>query len=317
MLTKEVSIDDIDFNSREFELFKSQPDQKLESSIFSLGVINPVKLLKKENSFTVITGWKRINVLIKLKIDKIPAQVFEEGELTQLSLFSYIYTDNKDRFTELEKAELILKLIKTGELKDEEIMNQFLPVISVNPSVNNLNKYKNIAQIENEFKEACFNEQITFEQLQMLAELTNTDFRKSFYTNFLKQFKFNNNEARDLLKDVETICIRNRTTPDKLLKEINDTSSKKDDKETIRKTVKKICYPRLSETEEKYNELVKELCLGDSARLINHPYFESNDVELRIKIKEQNELRREINSLRDAVDNGKIEELLNLIQEGK
>ena len=317
MLTKEVSIDDIDFNSREFELFKSQPDQKLESSISSLGVINPVKLLKKENSFTVITGWKRINVLIKLKIDKIPAQVFEEGELTQLILFSYIYTDNKDRFTELEKAELILKLIKTGELKDEEIMNQFLPVISVNPSVNNLNKYKNIAQIENEFKEACFNEQITFEQLQMLAELTNTDFRKSFYTNFLKQFKFNNNEARDLLKDVETICIRNRTTPDKLLKEINDTSSKKDDKETIRKTVKKICYPRLSETEEKYNELVKELCLGDSARLINHPYFESNDVELRIKIKEQNELRREINSLGDAVDNGNIEELLKLIREGK
>ena len=95
MLTKEVSIDDIDFNSREFELFKSQPDQKLESSISSLGVINPVKLLKKENSFTIITGWKRINVLIKLKIDKIPAQVFEEGELTQLILFSYIYTDNK------------------------------------------------------------------------------------------------------------------------------------------------------------------------------------------------------------------------------
>ena len=317
MITIEVPLDNIDFDNRAFELFKSQPDQKLESSISALGVINPVKLIKKENSFTVITGWKRINVLKKLERDNIPAQVFEEGELTLLKLYSFIYTDNKDRFTELEKAELIFKLIKTGELTNEEVMNQFLPLISVNPSVNNLNKYSNISAMENELKEACFNEKITFEQLQMLAELGDADLRTGFYNNFLKQFKFNNNEARDLLKDVETICIRAKTTPEQLLKEINNSSSKKNDKEIIRKTVKKICYPRLSKTEEKYNDLVKEICLGKSARLINHPYFESNDVEIRIKFKEQEELLREIETLRNAVNNGKIEELLKLIQEGK
>ena len=156
MLTTEVPLNDIDFDDMEFELFKSQPDQKLESSISTLGVINPLKLIKKENSFTVITGWKRINALKKLEIDKIPAQVFEEGELAPLKLYSYIYTDNKDRFTELEKAELIFKLIKTGELTNEDVINQFLPLISVNPSVNNLNKYINIASMENELKVDCF-----------------------------------------------------------------------------------------------------------------------------------------------------------------
>ena len=85
----------------------------------------------------------------------------------------------------------------------------------------------------------------------MLAELNDADFRTGFYNNFLKQFKFNNNETRDLLKDVETICMRTKTTPDDLLKEINDSSSKKIDKEVIRKTVKKICYPKVVRNRKK------------------------------------------------------------------
>ncbi len=163
----------------------------------------------------------------------------------------------------------------------------------------------------------CFKENISFEQLQFLSEIDDPDFRSGFYNNFLKNYKFNNNEARDLLKDVQAICIRGAQSIDEFAKEIFNKNNEKQDKNMIRKLVKTKCYPRLTGTEQKYNEMVKKLDLGNTSRLINHPYFESNDLELRIKFKEKNGLSDELEKLKESVENGKIEELLKLIKEGK
>lgn len=313
MLTTEVALADIDFNNREYELFSSVPGSNLEQSISSVGLLNPVKLIKNIKNYTVLTGWKRLHVINKLNYPSVPSQIYKENELTPLQVFTYIYIDNKDRFTELEKAELLNRLLSSGDMSKEEIINEFLPLIGLNPSLNNLNKYRSIALLEKELKEACFNELVTFEQLHLLSETDDPQFRTGFYSHFLRNNRFNNNETRDLLKDVQAICIRSAQSIDDLAKQI---LKEKQDKNTIRKLVKSLCYPKLTDTEQKYNEIVKELNLGSSSRLINHPYFESNDLELRIKFKNQEDLISELESLKKSIDEGKLEKLLKLIKEG-
>ncbi len=316
MMTVDVPLSEIDFDDREYGLFNYEPDTKLEDSINTLGVVNPVKLLKKGSGFVVITGWKRLNALKKLNLKNVYSQVYEENELKPIDLYSLIYIDNKDRITDLEKAELIFKLIKTCYLSEKELINGFLPVIGINPSLNNLKKYLSIASLEKELKDECIDENISFEQLQMLSEIEDLEFRKEFYTHLLKQYRFNNNETRELIKDIQTICIRNKMSVSRLAETVLNQNEKKPDKNTFRKMLKTICYPSLSETEQKYNELIKDLNLGNSSRLINHPYFESNEIELRIKFKEQSDLLNEIESIKNSADNGKIEKLLKLIKEG-
>lgn len=313
MLTTEVALADIDFNNREYELFSSEPGSNLEQSISSVGLLNPVKLIKNTKNYIVLTGWKRLNVLKKLNYPSVASMIYKEDELSPLQLFTYIYIDNKDRFTELEKAELLSKLIKSDTLTEAKIKSEFLPILGLNPSLNNLNKYRSVALLEKELKEACFNELVTFEQLLLLSEIDDPKFRTGFYNHFIKNNRFNNNETRDLLKDVQAICIRSSLSIDNLAKQI---LKEKQDKNTIRKLVKVLCYPRLTETEQKYNDIVKDLNLGTSSRLVNHPYFESNDLELRIKFNNQKDLISELESLTKSIDEGKIEKLLKLIKEG-
>ena len=113
MLTTEVALADIDFNNREYELFSSVPGSNLEQSISSVGLLNPVKLIKNVKNYTVLTGWKRLHVINKLNYPSVPSQIYKENELTPLQVFTYIYIDNKDRFTELEKAELLNRLLSS------------------------------------------------------------------------------------------------------------------------------------------------------------------------------------------------------------
>jgi len=316
MLIKEVVLSEIDLHYNDYKLFDSDVDSKLEKSILAHGLINPVKLLKKENIYIVITGWKRLKVLKKHNSQTVFSQVYEESELTPLQTYTYIYIDNKDRFSDIEKAELIYKLVASGTLEEEEIVNKILPVIGLNPSLNNLKKYSTIASLDREVKEECFNENISFDQLQLLSETDDPEFINGFYNHFLKNYKFNNNEMRDLLKDVQSICIRKNITLDELAENLFTNRNVKTDKNTIRKTIKTICYPKLIETEQKYNELVKGLNLGNTSRLVNHPYFESNDLELRMKFKDKNNLSAELEKLKESLDKGRIDELLKLIKEG-
>lgn len=316
MLTTQVALSEIDLKDKTYILSDIVPDQKLIQSISELGLLNPVKLIKTDNGYIVITGWKRINVLLQLGSASVYSQVYNNDELLTEHICRLIYTDNKDRITELEKAELLRLICSSAGSYEKNIIENVLPFLGLNPTLNNLKKYLAIAALETELKQACMNEDLTFEQLKLLSEIDDPDFRKEFYNHFLIKYKFNNNEMRDLLKDVQAICIRKNISTGQLAEILPGDNSGKSDKNTIRKTIKTICYPKLTETEKIYNELVKELNLGNTSRLVNHPYFESNELELRIKFKNQKDLKNEIEILKKSLEDGRIEKLLQLIKEG-
>ena len=316
MLTTQVALSEIDLKDKTYLLSDIVPDQKLIQSISDLGLLNPVKLIKTDNGYIVITGWKRINVLMQLGSESVYSQVYNNNVLLTEHICRLIYTDNKDRITELEKAELLRLICSSAASYEKNIIENVLPFLGLNPTLNNLKKYLAIAALETELKKACMNEDLTFEQLQLLSEIDDPDFRKEFYNHFIIKYKFNNNEMRDLLKDVQAICIRKNISTGQLAEILPGDNSGKSDKNKIRKTIKTICYPKLTETEQIYNELVKELNLGNTSRLVNHPYFESNELELRIKFKNQKDLKNEIEILKKSLEDGRIEKLLQLIKEG-
>jgi len=316
MITKKVALSEIDLKDTTYLLSDVAPDQKLIDSITDIGLLNPVKLIKKDKNYIVLAGWKRIHVLLQLGNESVYSQIYENDELLTEHICVLIYTDNKERITDLEKAELLKMISNSDYYNEKNIVQKILPVFGLNPTLNNLKKYISIASLKPELKKACMNEELTIEQLKLLSEIDDPEFRDGIYNYFLKEYKFNNNETRDLIKELNTISKREKQPVEELAQKIYKENNGKADKNTIRKTVKIICYPKLTKTELKYNELVKNLNLGNSSRLVNHPYFESNEIELRIKIKEKNDLIEDIEKLKASIVDGRVDELLKLIKEG-
>ena len=317
MYFEEVNLYKIDLNDKRYQILNHTDSDELENSINEIGLINPVQLLKGEKSYKVIAGWKRISALKKLKIKKAPANIFKDGELSQVALYKLIYLDNKHRADDLLKAELIGKINSEAVIEKEELINKILVFFDLNPSLSNLNRYLAVSVLDDEIKTSFLKGQISFEQMLMLGEVENSKERKYLLQNFFKKYKFNNNECRDFLKDLLIIKKRERISINEIWDMINSDIKDKQNKNDLRKEIKRICYPNLTETEKIYQEGLKGLKLTDNIKFVNHPYFEANDIEVRVKFKESKELSEALEQLETNIRKGMIDRLIGIIREGK
>lgn len=292
-------------------------DDKLVLSIEQIGFLNPIKLIEDNGFYKVITGWKRLKICEELGINEILSKVYGSDELSKEEILKIIYFDNIYRLTELEKAELISKFKHYALIEDNKIIEEILPLLSINSSRKNLEKYLKVSALEKPLKEAFFDEKISFEQLQMLSEIEDSNLRIDIFENLLRRFRFNNNETRDLLKDTVEILNRDKISLSDLLRVIFDKLDSKASKNDFRKGLKGVRFPSLTEVEKVYKSNLDDLGLTDQVKIKHHPYFESNDLELSFKVKSSKDLRENLEKLSDEIDKGKVDRLLKTLREGK
>jgi len=316
MYFENVDINDIDLEDRKYHILSQTDSEKLQLSIEEIGLINPIKLIKNDNTYTVVTGWERLSVLTKLNFKYADANIYEKNELPNEAIYKLIYTDNKHRADDLFKAELLNRIHRESKYSQNELIDKILKYFDLNPSINNLNKYIAIAELSTEIKSSFMDDRLSFEQLHMLCEIKNTDERLEIFKNFLIKYKFNNNETRDLIKDLLIIKQREKIGIKKIAGIVKENLNDKVNKNDLRIEIKKICYPKLMVVENLYRERLKDLKLPDNIRLVNHPYFESNDLEVRIKFKSSEKLSDAIKNLESNLSNGNIDKLLRVVKKG-
>ena len=317
MYFEEVDIREIDFEDDRYRILNPVDSSDLEESIKEFGLINPVKLIKINNAYKVVAGWGRLSAIKKLKYKKAPANIYLEDELPADALYKVIYIDNRHRSNDLLKAELINRIQKESQLGQDELINDVLTYFELNPSISNLKRYSSISTLSDEIKSAYLDDKLSFEQLHMLSEIKNSEDRTDIFRCFLASFKFNNNESRDLIKDLIIIKQRDNISIKKIWGLIKEDLGEKVNKNDLRKVIKKICYPKLTGVEKSYQKRLNELTLSDNVRIVNHPYFESNDLEVRIRFKESGELSEAIKNLECKIRQGAVDRLMGIVKEGK
>ena len=212
---------------------------------------------------------------------------------------------------------MIKKLAEsTGGVKDECLLD-FLSFINLNPTKNNLQRYLRAASLEQRIKNSFSEKKLTFEQLVMLSEIEKEPDRSDIFNCFLKNFRFNNNETRDLIKDVLIISGREGVKISELYERICRNREKDLNKNELRKEIKRLCYPTLTDTENRFAKTADSLKLSGSTNILTHPYFESNELEIRIKFTEKEQLAGELEILSENINKGKIDKLLKIVKEGK
>ena len=287
----------------------------VRDSIREIGLINFPVLRETGASLQIVTGWKRIFSLKDLGFDEIVSKIYKPGELSDEACLKYIYHDNSGRLDDMELADLVVKFRDMLGIGEREMISDKLPYLGIPPSRNQYDRYLGLASLDEEIKEAYYRERITVEQCQILSE-TALDERALLLKRVLERYKFNTNESRQVIKEIEEISLRDNKTVPALIGEIEDLIGD-GGKSDFRSELGKIRYPAHRGVEKAYFETLKSMNLPGNVNITTGAYFEGNDIEIRIRVKSQEELLDAVSGLNSACGNGAIGKLISIVMDGE
>ena len=311
-----VQLKALDFHDKTFLISSPDDDTSIQNSIEELGVINPPSLRRNGDKYQIICGWRRIKACQQLGYDEILSIVYEMDELSDDDCLKFVLYENQRRLNEIDKAELILKYKRLCDLNDNDLIQKVLPLIGIGATRKNLERYMSLTGLESEIKEACYTERISLEQVLSLSEVDG-DKRLEILRRILTRFKFNNNETRETIRDLAAVASRDKLSIGRIIDRISSEIGGSGGKNEFRHSLRKMRHPTLSKVEENYNTCLSAFNLPKGITLYRSPFFEGNDLEIRLTFGTSDTLSELLSYLSSVVDDGSIEKLLNIVKEGE
>lgn len=311
-----VQLAALDFHDKTFLIGSSEDYSGIFHSIEELGVINPPSLRRRGDRYQIICGWKRIKVCKQLGYDEILSSVYEGDELSDEGCLKFVFYENQRRLNDIDKSELIFKFKFLCDLNDNELIQKFLPLVGIGATRKNLERCMSLADIESEIKEAYYKEKVSLEQVVSLSELE-ADQRLEIFRRILERFKYNNNETREMIKDLLTVASRDKISIRGVIDRISSLIGGSGEKNQFRHVLKRSRYPFLSKVEENYKTCLSGFNLPKDIGIYHSPFFEGNDLEIRLRFGTPERLSELLSYLSSFVDDGSIEKLLNIVKEGE
>lgn len=310
-----AEISSIDLEYDRYRIGPSLTDPVLEESLAKTGVLNPVKLIGKGDGYLLLSGWKRVESVLKTGETKIPAITYAQQKLDEETRFLLVYFENYQRINELDKAEIIYKLTHIAKLDPSLIVNDYMKILGISPSYRNYEKYMKLAGLEKEIRLAYYKDELTLDHLLLLSDICSPQLCKDIYNFVISDYKFNANESREVLRNITEISLRDGKTVNEIISEITAENGKLT-KNEFRKLLKYLRYPVVSRTAESFRAKLNEVEMNPNLSINHHPYFESNDLEYRISFRNEKELKESIDNLMDHLENGTAADLLRFIRHG-
>ncbi len=157
-----------------------------------------------------------------------------------------------------------------------------MQLIGYPTSEKNIQRFNYLSKLNKRILEYYLEERLNPEQCFLLSQI-NTENALLLLNKVLLPFRFNTNETREFLTEVNDISIRDNISIAQII-ENTLKSQEKINKNDIRLRIKKLRSPKLIEVEKEYHKIIKSLKLPKSVQISYSPYFESNYIEVKAKI---------------------------------
>ena len=310
----------IDLSDETFSV-NFMPDlQKLRSSIKQIGLIQPVLLRKKKDHYQIVCGFRRISIVKEFGMEEIESKVFEEKEMDDFRLFAISLHENLNTrgFNAVEMAIALDKLVHRFQIDPAVLINDFLPMFSLEPNEKILNTYLSLARMEDGVKMYVLKEEVSRSNIRKLSALTPDD-RMSLLT-LISSLKLGENRLREILTLFEEISQRDRL----MVKEIvhrpeiqailfqeEITPSQKT--ERVKKILMDLRYPRMHEMEERFEKKRGELNFPAGVSLRHQPFFEGKGLRMEFQFETVEEYRFILSFLSLLPDKKEFQELIKSV----
>jgi len=290
-----------------YRITTSAAVEDLIKSIQHVGLINPPVLLRKQDRYIIVAGFRRIAAMQKLDYRQIPVKVMPAESLS-LECIRIAITDNisqrKLDLLEISRALALLdKCMKDRERLYAEAQNLGLP-----GNHHLIEKIIGICRLPHLTQAGIYQNRIS---LNMAVELQGFDsFTGNLLTRVFMELKLNQNKQREICSHLKEIAHREkRSTQEILLSEdIPEVLADKDldnlqKTRAVRLNLRRRRFPNLSLSEESFQRNLRKLNLGSRISLLPPEYFEGTSLKLSMSFKNETELKEQIDILNKTLTN--------------
>jgi ParB family chromosome partitioning protein len=116
----ELPLDYINLEDESFKFRLNLREGELVDSIKHNGQQLPIIVRGKKPPYQIVSGFRRVNAIKKLEIDKVQAIVRNDLDDEQALLFSYIENENRKSYSDLDRGYAIVSFRNQGK-KIEDI----------------------------------------------------------------------------------------------------------------------------------------------------------------------------------------------------
>ena len=290
----------------------------LIESIRELGLINPPLLLEQHpQKYIIILGFRRIEAMIKLNFREIDAFIlkvpFDHKDLFRFVMRSHM---SERPFSPVELSNILVKLRTCIHIPDDEIVDEFFPILGLGKNPKLLELYGSLHLLEPELKFALDEGQLNLEVVSEMILIDNAD-RKGVFELF-QILRLGKNKQRDFWRLVSDLAkIRNQSISDILQENLIQnilaqelTQAQK--YEQIKEALWRQRYPQYSSVANAFKSLIKDMRLPP--RIVIHPpaFFEGEDFQLYLKFKDSHEYGNYLGLLEHLQRKGYIDRLVKL-----
>ncbi len=292
--TKKIDVDLINCEDIFFRISSRMELSCLANSICSIGMLNAPYVIKRNNRFTIVSGFRRLEACRLLKLSRI--SVNEIDSMTPLEICAQLaITENATQ----RKLNLI-EQSRCYTLLDSvcETTSCFDSVLSSTGLSDNrgwIAKVKPLCKLHPSIQDGIEKEAIPLVIAPILAEMEEQT--AVFLGELFSQLSLGLNKQREILQTATEICKRDDLSLWELLHQnpLNDIIANKElDKNIkavqIRQWLKEQRYPQLSKKEGEFQEIVKTLKLGNQVKLSPPAYFEGKNYKLTFDFSKSDEI---------------------------
>lgn len=293
---KNVSMSQIDNDDDFFRITTEQQIDDLTSSIKHVGLLNLPFLLEKDTeSYTVVSGFRRIEACRYLNWSELKARVFGQ-DAEKLKCIKYAIADNAFQrpLNVIEKSRCINMLY--GYHKDIDTLAEALKNMGLSEHPAMLKKLKVVHDMSETLQNSILSNTISLAMALELNGLPMDD--ANGFINLFNTLRPSFNKQREILIMVKEIAIREDISAMKVLEEpaLENILTNKDldinqKTRNIRTYLKKRRYPAITNAEQSIQKHLKKLNTQKGMELMAPVHFEGTAYTLKLTFKNFTDLK--------------------------
>ncbi len=309
----EVPIEEIDRKNFSFKITTDSTTKDIAKSINCTGLLSCPYLVKKGNSYVIVSGFRRIASCSSLSYTNIPAKIISD-EVSQFECAKLAISDNafQRKLNIVEKSRCYR--ILTDSIEDVNLIDSLGTSLGFLFSTSAVKKIKPVCSLSWTIQEGLIQGYISLPTALKIGKMP--PWKTGVFVELFKILNTTLNNQLEIMNLMIEISMKSNTSIEHLffsrpIKEIlNNSGSRPQKTNFIRSYLKKLCYPIMTATFHEFNKKLKELRLNKNVELTPPRFFEGEIYSLRINFKNYDELRKCKEDIDKIVNNP---DLLNCI----
>ena len=307
----EVALQQINLENLSFRITTQRDKSPLDESIARMGLLVPPALWPRASGLTIVSGFRRILACQRLGIQRMTVRLVS-ADLDPLACMRLAVVENaSQRALNLIETARAVRLAQ-HHIPDPHTLAKELTALGLPTSRALLKKMMRLSRLGDDLQTAVLEGVMSLAVALETGELPRPD--QQAVWNLFSEFPMSVSKQKEILAVAQDIAGRDHQTIGEVFQSEaiqaimrNEQYDRNQKTAAIRRHLKMVRYPNLSQAEAQYQTALRALKLGPEMRIEPPPGFEGDVFKLSLQFKSRHDLAEANRKLGEALANPAID----------